>query len=104
MEPMLASGLDSTLPEWASWLAACVGFLGAGCALLCLGALALLSCELRAAFRSGVTAPTTLHAEFMGLGVAKERYRQARRAAAPPAHKGSALPAAVRTVSPRHAH
>lgn len=78
MNPALFSSFELALPDEILWLAGYLGFLGIGCVVLCALGLALLATEARSAWRSGSSTSTTSAAEFMGLGIPKERCPVAR--------------------------
>jgi hypothetical protein len=74
LNPILSAGMDLTVSEGSGWLIVFLGFLAGGCSLLCLTGLSCLVFECSRLLR-GRDRPSTLHAEFMGYGVAKERYQ-----------------------------
>lgn len=75
MNPMLAASLEWTAPEGAAWLAALSAFLGAGCCIVCVAGLVLLLREALRASGGEAGSPLTWQSEFMGYGIAKERFR-----------------------------
>jgi hypothetical protein len=104
MNPMLASNRDWTVPEGLEWLAAWSGFLGAGCAVLCLVGVLLLLREAWNAMESGMGSLTTWQAEFMGYGVAKERLQaRTRKNAQPQPGRAATAPVSLESKLPSHA-